>query len=211
MFSASSAARDRNAPTNANEIRLRTSGIRQEHRPIRYQLPARLSFRQGQAHIIRHTTPANAAFSREVSENAKFRECVVVCAARYEPVSTCNSLLSGKITGNFAIFGLLEAISVRKAPVPQSLLGKFPTQINRENILKNREFKIGNREINPQNGKRSVSVHFLHACFLAVRTRSVLADKFQVEDEMASVRERYGEAFWRAHHEAWQQSALNQR
>src|SRR3984893_10320751 len=24
-------------------------------------------------------------------------------------------------------------------------------------------------------------------------------------------RERYGEAFWRAHHEAWQQSALNQR
>jgi len=105
----------------------------------------------------------------------------------------------------------LEAISVRKTPVPQPLFGKFPTQINRENILKNREFKIGNREINPQNGKRSVSVHFLHACFLAVRTRSVLADKFQVEDEMASVRERYGEAFWRAHHEAWQQSALNQR
>jgi hypothetical protein len=34
---------------------------------------------------------------------------------------------------------------------------------------------------------------------------------FQVEDEMASARERYGEAFWRAHHEAWQQSALNQR
>jgi hypothetical protein len=29
------------------------------------------------AHIIRHTTPANAAFSREVSENAKLRECVV--------------------------------------------------------------------------------------------------------------------------------------
>jgi hypothetical protein len=27
---------------------------------------------------------------------------------------------------------------------------------------------------------------------------------------MASARERYGEAFWRVHHEAWQQSALNQ-
>ena len=26
-----------------------------------------------------------------------------------------------------------------------------------------------------------------------------------------SSRERYGEAFWRAHHEAWQQSVLNQR
>jgi hypothetical protein len=25
------------------------------------------------------------------------------------------------------------------------------------------------------------------------------------------LRVRYGEAFWRAHHEAWQQSALNQR
>jgi hypothetical protein len=50
MFSASSEARDRNAPTNANQIRLQTSRIRQEHRPIRYQLPARLSFRQGQVH-----------------------------------------------------------------------------------------------------------------------------------------------------------------
>jgi hypothetical protein len=38
-----------------------------------------------------------------------------------------------------------------------------------------------------------VSVHFLHACFLAVRTRSVLADKFSGGGEMASVRERYGE------------------
>jgi len=49
MFSASSEARNRNAPTNANQIRLQTSRIGQEHRPIRYQLPARLSFRQGQA------------------------------------------------------------------------------------------------------------------------------------------------------------------
>ena len=28
---------------------------------------------------------------------------------------------------------------------------------------------------------------------------------------MSSVRERYGEAFWRAHHGAWLQSELNQR
>ena len=28
---------------------------------------------------------------------------------------------------------------------------------------------------------------------------------------MSPVRERYGEAFWRAHHEAWLQSELNQR
>jgi hypothetical protein len=32
-----------------------------------------------------------------------------------------------------------------------------------------------------------------------------------VEDEMSPVRERYGEAFWRAHHEAWIESELNQR
>src|ERR1700676_5107805 len=49
MFSASSEARDRNAPTNDSQTRLQTSRIRQEHPPIRYQLPARLSFRQGQA------------------------------------------------------------------------------------------------------------------------------------------------------------------
>jgi hypothetical protein len=32
-----------------------------------------------------------------------------------------------------------------------------------------------------------------------------------VEDEMSPVRERYGEAFWRAHHEAWVKSGINQR
>jgi hypothetical protein len=52
VFSASSEARDRNAPTNANQTRLQTSRIRQEHRPIRYLLPARLSFRQGQVNIM---------------------------------------------------------------------------------------------------------------------------------------------------------------
>jgi hypothetical protein len=71
---------------------------------------------------------------------------MVVCAVRYEPVSTCNSLLTGKITGNFAISTLLEAISDRKTPVPQPLLGKFPAKINRENISKNREFFAGIRE-----------------------------------------------------------------
>jgi hypothetical protein len=35
--------------------------------------------------------------------------------------------------------------------------------------------------------------------------------KFQVEDEMLSVREHYGEASWRAHHETWLQSEFNQR
>jgi hypothetical protein len=47
------------APTNANQIRLQTSRIGQEHRPIRYQLPARLSFRQGQANTIASIAVAN--------------------------------------------------------------------------------------------------------------------------------------------------------
>src|SRR5262250_2016265 len=45
--------------------------------------------------------------------------------------------------------------------------------------------------------------------------RSVLAPDLQVEEsEMACVQRpwtRQGEAFWRAHHEAWRQSDLNQR
>jgi hypothetical protein len=70
----------------------------------------------------------------------------VVCAVRYEPVSTCNSLLTGKLTGNFAISTLFEAISGQKAPVLQPLLNKFPAKINREKIWQNREFFDRNRE-----------------------------------------------------------------
>jgi hypothetical protein len=62
---------------------------------------------------------------------------------------------------------------VQETAVLQRLFTKFPTQIKRENILKNREFLSGNREFHLQG----VSVHFLRACFLAVRTRSVLADR----------------------------------
>ena len=72
---------------------------------------------------------------------------MVVCAVRYEPVSTCNSLLTGKLTGNFAISRFSEAICNRKTPVLQSLLSKFPTKINREIIFGNREFSARNREI----------------------------------------------------------------
>jgi transposase-like protein len=51
--------------------------------------------------------------------------------------------------------------------------------------------------------------------FCACQTRSVLTGLFASEEEQmaagGSSRERYGEAFWRAHHEAWRQSDLNQR
>jgi hypothetical protein len=47
------------------------------------------------------------------------------------------------------------------------------------------------------------------------RTRSVLAFDLQIEEsEMAEENQswtRQSEAFWRAHHEAWKRSDLNQR
>src|SRR5260370_6204020 len=57
-----------------------------------------------------------------------------------------NSQLTGKLTGNFAILGPHKPISLHETTVLQRLFTKFPTQINRENILKNREFLSGNRE-----------------------------------------------------------------
>ena len=79
---------------------------------------------------------------------------MVVCAVRYEPVSGGNSLLTGKLTGNFAILGPQKPISLHETTVLQRLFTKFPTQINRENILKNTEFLSGNREFHLQGGKR---------------------------------------------------------
>jgi hypothetical protein len=56
---------------------------------------------------------------------------------------------------------------------------------------------------------------FLTHLFDGPRTRSVLPFDLQIEEsEMASeIRSwtRQGEAFWRAHHEAWKRSDLNQR
>jgi hypothetical protein len=79
---------------------------------------------------------------------------MVVCTVRYEPVSGGNSLLKGKLTGNFAILGPQKPISLHETTVLQRLFTKFPTQINRENILKNREFLSGNREFRLQVRKR---------------------------------------------------------
>src|SRR5260221_14622808 len=90
-------------------------------------------------------------------------------------------------------------------------MSKFPAQRSREFFCPSREFSRGSREFHgPQ-----VSVHCLHACFApAERDLFSLAFFAGEEEQMADgerSRERYGEAFWRAHHEAWRQSDLNQR
>jgi hypothetical protein len=56
------------------------------------------------------------------------------------------SLLTGNFTGNFAILVPRGPISLHETPVLQPFLEQFPTQTNRENILRNREFLAGNRE-----------------------------------------------------------------
>jgi hypothetical protein len=90
-----------------------------------------------------------------------------------------NSLLTGKLTGNFAISTLLEAISERKASVPQPLLGKFPKKHNRDFFRTNRELRIDNRDLALDRRRRPFLTHL----FFCVRTRSVLTDKFTSEDD----------------------------
>jgi hypothetical protein len=50
-----------------------------------------------------------------------------------------NSLLTGKITGNFAKSALKRGPFLQERPVPQPFLSQFPAEINRENIYENRE------------------------------------------------------------------------
>jgi hypothetical protein len=45
------------------------------------------------------------------------------------------SLLSGNLTGNFAILRHLETVLAQKPAVLQPLIEQFPTQINRENYF----------------------------------------------------------------------------
>jgi len=70
------------------------------------------------------------------------------------PVSDDNSLLTGKLTGNFTISGLKEPISEQETPVLQRLIEQFPAQINRENISGNREFFARNREFKANQAKQ---------------------------------------------------------
>src|SRR5580693_6067721 len=46
--------------------------------------------------------------------------------------------------GNIAILGPQKPISLQETAVLQRLFTKFPTHINRENILRNRQFSSGN-------------------------------------------------------------------
>src|SRR5258707_15889692 len=57
-----------------------------------------------------------------------------------------NSLQTGNFTGNFAILKPRDTIWYQETAALQPLPEQFPTQINRENILRIRELSSGNRE-----------------------------------------------------------------
>jgi hypothetical protein len=56
----------------------------------------------------------------------------VADAVAIEPVSSLNSLLAGKITGNFDNFGPVGEIPGKICEANQGVANKFPNQRNRE-------------------------------------------------------------------------------
>src|SRR6266511_1313520 len=122
-----------------------------------------------------------------------------------------NCLLAGKLAGNFSKKSTLGETQALRSTSFQWFSHEFPTRKSREFFRRSRQFCERSREFRTSE----VSVHCSHACFAAAR-RDLFSPPFlqSEEEQMADAwrpRERYGEAFWRAHHEGWRQSDLNQR
>jgi hypothetical protein len=85
-----------------------------------------------------------------------------------EPVSAPNSLLTGKLTGNFAEFGPPPRFSGLLNGGIQKLPAEFPAQQNREfpNAYQGEFFK--EQGISALIAISYVTVHFSHACFAPV-------------------------------------------
>jgi hypothetical protein len=84
-----------------------------------------------------------------LSETGKHRfasDCVVVDAARIEPVSTPQFPLSGKLTAYFADSGPSRRFSRPIDGLIQWLAAQFPTQQNSESFSRNSEFVSRNSE-----------------------------------------------------------------
>ena len=89
---------------------------------------------------------------------------------------------------------------------------KFPKKINRVKLSDNRDRNRTNSEIQSRYQKRPFLIDLSSS---GRGPRSVLTGKLQVtrmemSNEIGSPI-RDDQAFWRAHHEAWQHSALNHR
>jgi hypothetical protein len=83
--------------------------------------------------------------------------------------------------------------------------------------LTGKDFGVSGKHcrITGKNNSFRVSVHFSHTCLLGFdrdlfSPTTLQVRRMEMSNEIGS-RVRYGEAFWRMHHEAWQRSTLNQR
>jgi hypothetical protein len=82
---------------------------------------------------------------------ARETDCLPEEAVRCEPVSGANSLLTGKLTGNFEKFSASAPISHSIDQQIQRLAAKFPTQRNREFSSHIRDFVGGIQGNFPRN------------------------------------------------------------
>src|SRR5260221_10361083 len=127
------------------------------------------------------------------------------------PSQRPNSLLAGNLAGNFLKKALPGAILASKTRAGSIAYDQIPCSTEQGIFL--HEQGILSRE---QGILRlAVSVRCSHACFAPAErdlfSRAFFAGEVEQMADGERSRERYGEAFWLAHHEAWRRSDLNQR
>src|SRR5262245_803648 len=94
-------------------------------------------------------TPAllTKSLGSEIGETAWWRT-----QSKSNPSPLPNSLLTGKLTGNYVEFARLMRFRSPTREQIQRLATKFPTQQNSEFLRRNREFARENREFGPATG-----------------------------------------------------------
>jgi hypothetical protein len=76
--------------------------------------------------------PAETASLESTRKSAVWKDWMVVCAVRYEPVSTANSLLMALLQGIFVKNRLFRRFSPDFRMFNQRLTAEFPINANRE-------------------------------------------------------------------------------
>jgi hypothetical protein len=89
-------------------------------------------------------------------------DCLADETVSGEPVWAANSLLSGKITGNFRDYGSNLKVKPKICTNLQPLIDKFPVKANREFFCENRVFFSQNRE--PRAANREWAAGLAESC-----------------------------------------------
>src|ERR1700722_1867517 len=127
------------------------------------------------------------------------------------PVCAPNSLITGKLTGKIRKFGPIDGFRASFRKKIQQLKVKFPVQRNREFFCANREISFTNRDLRLDVSKRPFLATLVGGYRIAICSRQRFAGEEIKMTNGKRSRSYFGEAFWRAHHEAWRRSDLNQR